>query len=863
MSDSILEKLQQAHGRFNARDLGGAERLCNDILSGAPGHPDALHLLGVVRLVSGNAAAAVKLLGRALESRPHDAAILESLGMARMTHGDANGAEAALRQAIAKGANSGITHMRLGMVLGALGRLDEAESVMRVAATRLPHDANVHVNLGNVLAGLGRGDEALDSFRRALALQPGNLDAQYNIGTLLKDLGRLEEALAAFGAVLAADPGNADTLVNLGIVQEKLGRLDEAIAGYRKALAREPGHVHALINLGSALRSQGKLDEAAASCEKALAIQPDFADAAVNLGAVRAEQGRYRESQALFERALRADPGSADAYRNLGALFKAEGRVGDAVVNYRKAAERTPGQPAVQVDLGNVLRDSGDFPGALTAYRKAIEIDARHAPAHYNLAETLKVMGRLDASVEAYERTLAVRPDDMQALGGLIHVRQHLCDWNGLEALWDRLRRRIADQRGAGVSPFSTLSMPTTAAEQLACATGWAQAHVEPAAVARPLLDSEAVQRPAHEGGKRRIGYLSWGFHNHATAYWAAELLELHDRGRYEIHGYDYGPDDNSAIRARVVSACDRFTSLAGESHLAAARRIRADGIDVLVDLTGYTLGARPQILALRPAPVQVSWFYPGTMGTRCIDYFIADPYALPSELEHAFSEKIVRLPDCYMPADRRREASEASPSREACGLPTEGVVFCCFNQAYKILPETFSLWMRVLRAVPGSVLWLAEANRWSVENLKREAAARGVDAQRLVFADRKPAAEYMAQYRLADLALDTFPYTSHTTAADALWMGCPLVTRMGETFASRVAGSVLINAGLRELVASTDEECERKLIELATVPDKLQDVRRRLAESRDTCPLFDTRRFVRNLEQTYDTMLAGRGHAA
>jgi len=855
MSDPIQDKLQQAHGRFNARDLAGTERLCSEILNSAPRNPDALHLLGVVRLVSGNAAAAASLLGRALESRPRDAAVLESLGLARMTQGDAAGAEKALREAIASGAGGGLTHMRLGMALGAQGRLAEAESAMRVAVERAPGDPNVHVNLGNVCVGLGRADEALASFRRAVALQPDHLDALYNVGTLLKDLGRNDEAATAYAAVLAFDPGNPDTLVNLGIVQERLGRPDHAIESYRQALQREPGHVHALTNLGNALRAQGKLDEAAASCEKALTIRPDFVDAAINLGTVRAEQGRYRDSQALYQRALQVDPRNADAHRNLGTLFKAEGRMAEAVARYRLAIEYAPGQAAIHVDLGNILRDGGDIERSLAAYRKAIETDSRHAPAHYNLAETLKVMGRLDESAAAYERTLAIRPDDVQALSGLIHVRQHLCDWSGIDGMWERLRGGIAGTAAAGVSPFSVLSMPTTAEEQFACATAWAQKHVDSAATARAALGIDFSQRQARNGAKLRIGYLSWGFHNHATAYWAAELLALHDRSRYEVHAYGYGPDDKSAIRSRIIAACDRFTDVAGESYQSTARRIHADGIDVLVDLTGYTLGARPQILALRPAPVQVSWFYPGTMGTRCIDYFIADPHVLPPRLEPAFSEKIARLPDCYMITDRQREVSQSIPGREACGLPADGFVFCCFNQAYKILPETFSLWMRVLQAVPGSVLWLAEANRWSIENLRREAAARGVDGGRLVFAGRKPIAEYMVQYRLADLALDTFPYTSHTTAADALWMGCPLVTCMGETFASRVAGSVLINAGLRELVMDAPGDCERKLVELATTPGLLQAVRRRLGEERDTCPLFDTPRFVGNLERAYDTM--------
>ncbi|MGH8694533.1 MAG: tetratricopeptide repeat protein, partial [Burkholderiales bacterium] len=351
-------------------------------------------------------------------------------------------------------------------------------------------------------------------------------------------------------------------------------------------------------------------------------------------------------------------------------------------------------------------------------------------------------------------------------------------------------------------------------------------------------------------------GYLSRDFHRHAISYLVGELFELHDRGRFEVFAYSYGPDDGSPIRARIMHACEHFTDVSGESFIESAQRIGRDGIDVLVDLKGYTLGPRTQILALRPAPVQVNWLgFPGTMGADCIDYLIADPFIIPEGLEQHYAETVVRLPHCYQINDRLREVSDRVPSREECGLPNDAFVFCCFNQAYKILPETFDRWMRILRAVPGAVLWLLETNRWAVENLRRSAVERGVAAERIGFAPHQPLADHLARYRLADLALDTFPYTSHTTASDALWMGCPLVTRAGETFASRVAGSILISAGLRELVTDNASDCERKVLELATRPAKLKALRGRLQESRDTCALFDTPRFVKNLEAAYEKM--------
>src|SRR5262249_2324031 len=418
-------------------------------------------------------------------------------------------------------------------------------------------------------------------------------------------------------------------------------------------------------------------------------------------------------------------------------------------------------------------------------------------------------------AIARYESALKLKPDYFKALNGLVHLRQHICDWAGIEELWQRLRRDLAARADVSAAPFTFLSMPTSAEEQLASARAWAQRELAASAAARSRLGFD-FSAP-RERSRVRIGYLSWGFHRHATAHLAAELFELHDRGRFEIYAYACGPDDGSAIRARIRGACEHFVDVAGDAYAATARRIYDDGIDVLIDLTGYTLGARTQVFALRPAPVQVNWLgYPGTMGTECIDWIIADPYVIPEGQERHYAEKVFRLPHCYQINDRKREVSSRVPTRAECGLPEQGFVFCCFNQAYKLLPETFSLWMRVLRAVPQSVLWLAEANRWAAGKLRQAATDAAVPPERLGFAPRKPLPEYLAAYRLADLALDTFPYTSHTTASDALWMGCPLVTRVGETFASRVAGSILTSAGLAQCISSTPEDYERSIIELA-----------------------------------------------
>jgi protein O-GlcNAc transferase len=821
MSIQPSEKLREAYGRLNAGDLAGAERLCGEVLRKAPRHPDALHLLGVARLAGGSPAEAATLIGRALEGSPGNATMLEHLGLAHLALRRPERAESAFRDAFAHGGSHGALYMRLGLALASQGKLSEAIAALREAATRSPDMPDAHLNLGNALAEHGDTEQALAAYGRVLALQPGHPGAYFNMGTLRSKTGESDLAIEAFQKALAAAPDDPDIHNSLALAYEQRQRREEAIASF----------------------------------ERALALRPDFVDALINFGNLQAAQSRLAEARALYERALKVDAANANALRNLGALLKMQGKLSDAIACYRKAQLADPGQPGVHADLGHALRDSGDFAAASACYRKAVGLEPGSPALWYQLGETCKALGRFDEAASAYARALELKPAYARAMGGLAYVRQHMCDWDGLEALWARLRHEAIGQPGSGISPFSVLYMPFSAAEHLACAKEWARQELDAAAAGtarpEPTRIGEARRR------RIRVGYLSWDFHQHATAYLMAELFELHDRGRYEIHAYSYGPDDGSAIRARIRGACEHFADIAQASALEAANRIRADGIDILVDLKGYTMGARPQILAHRPAPVQINWLgFPGSMGTEHADYILADAFVIPPGAEKNYSEKVLRLPDCYQVNDRKRHIADRTPTREECGLPPEGFVYCSFNQTAKILPEVFGAWMRIMSAVPGSVLWLLETNPWATGNLRREARRRGVDENRLIFARPLPLSEHLARYRLAGLSLDTFPYGSHTTASDALWAGCPLLTRTGETFASRVAGSILVNAGLRELVTGDLESYERLAVALASDPGRIAALRRHLQENRDTCPLFDTPRFTRNLENAYDALL-------
>jgi predicted O-linked N-acetylglucosamine transferase (SPINDLY family) len=427
-----------------------------------------------------------------------------------------------------------------------------------------------------------------------------------------------------------------------------------------------------------------------------------------------------------------------------------------------------------------------------------------------------------------------------------------LCDWSRLEELCEFQRRSALEHPEQPVQPFGLLAIPSTPMEQLACAQNFARALAASVARDRKRL-AFGFDRASRK--RLRVGYLSADFHGHATAYLVAEMFELHDRKRFEVIAYSYGPDEGSPIRARLQRGFDRFVDVRSLSHAEAAAAIHADGVDILVDLKGYTVHARPEIMALRPAPVQVNYLgYPGTMGADFIDYIVGDRFITPAARAGEFSENLVIMPDSYQVNDRRRQVA-ATPSRQALGLPGNGFVFCCFNQPYKILPDVFAVWMRLLLAVPGSVLWLLELNPWSAQNLRREAAARGVEPSRRVFGPALALPEHLGRLPAADLFLDTFPVNAHTTASDALWVGLPLLTCAGETFASRVAGSLLCAAGAPELVTQSMAEYEALALRLARAPGELAELRRRLTRGRDASRLFDTPRFVRNLETAYETM--------
>jgi protein O-GlcNAc transferase len=591
------------------------------------------------------------------------------------------------------------------------------------------------------------------------------------------------------------------------------------------------------------------------SYRRSLDLQPDYLPSLYNLGLVLHEADRFEEAEACFRRVAALDPSDAEALFHLGALLHRRMRLKEAADTFRLALRHAPDNPHLWMRLGDtcIVRLTGNsLREAAECFRKAIELRPDLAAAHFALGYVHRLEGRHDDALHSYEEALRLQPDSIAFAAGVLAEMQQLCDWSRLDELCALQRRSAVGQQDQPLHPFGLLSIPSTPMEQLACAKNFSRSLAGAMAGERERLGFRFDRTPK---GRLRIGYLSAEFHAHATAYLAAELFELHDRGRFEVLAYSYGPDDGSLIRARLQRGFDRFVDLHPLSHADAAAAIHADGVHILVDLKGYTIHARPEIMALRPAPVQVNYLgYPGTMGAEFIDYIVGDRFVTPAAQAGQFSENPVIMPDCYQVNDRRRPLA-ATPQRRDLGLPDGAFVFCCFNQTYKILPDVFAAWMRMLAGVSGSVLWLLEWNPWAVQNLRREAAGRGVDPSRLIFAPSLPLAEHLGRLAAADLFLDTLPYNAHTSASDALWAGLPLLTCTGGTFASRVAQSLLTAVGLPELVTHSLADYEALGLRLARSPGELAVLRNRLAGNRKAAPLFDTPRFVRNIEAAYETM--------
>ncbi len=705
-----------------------------------------------------------------------------------------------------------------GVALHGVGRLQDALASFDNAIARKSDYAEAFNNRGAVWRQLGRSETALEDFDSALTIDRNYVNALNNRGNILVALKRFEEALASLDSALSLAPDNPEASNNRGNASMGLGDFEEALSRFERALKLRPDYAEAMSNRGNALMRLRRIDDALASYDRALVLKPDFSEAHVNRGLALVQLNRVGEALSCFDRALSFEPRSADACLNRGIALLALGRASDAVKSYDRAIACRSGFVEAHVNRGNALRALAQFEEAQASYMRA----------------------------------LCLRPDQPFLFGDWLHAKMKACEWSGLSAAFQALETKV-EARTAAATPYAVLATPLSAACQKLAAETYIRQSSFRVSEKRPTANRF---RNGRRGDRIRLGYFSSDLRDHPVARAIVELIEEHDRTRFEVIAFSSGPPSNDQMRVRLSQAFDKFIdvhAVADTDVVAMARRM---GIDIAIDLNGYTEGARPQLFATRVAPVQVSFIgYPGTTGADYIDYKIADAVVLPEGLKAHFMEKIAFLPNCYLTSDVAGCLLDPAPARASAGLPESGFVFCCFNNSFKITPKEFDVWMRLLRRVPSSVLWLVDDNSTATLNLRLEAENRGVSGERLVFAQRLDLRAHLARQQLADLFVDTFHYNAHTTAIGALWAGVPVLTTLGNTFAARVGATLLHAVGLPELVCQSVAEYEATALEFATNSGAITLLRRKLAGLRAASPLFDIKQYARHLETAFEEM--------
>ena len=712
----------------------------------------------------------------------------------------------AVSRAIPK--HSGALHL-LGVIAYQKGRFAEADRLIGQAIEINRHNATMHSNRDSVFIKLG----PLGSFDTALELKPDFADALNNRGTVLNELGRNAEAIATYDKALAIRPDYAEALNNRGKAFCDLRRYDEALANSDKALEIRPNYAEALHNRGNALNGLKHFEEAIASFDQALTVNPDYAEAHNARGNALGALRRHAEALASYDRALAVRPDYSEALNNRGVVLNDLGRLGEALACYNQALTGS--------DFADVLN---------------------------NRAGTYNSMKRYQEAASDWAKCPTLDPNYNYALGSRLLAKMYICDWSNFDA--DRALVLVRINSGTpAATPFGFAAISSSAAEQMKCAQLYTTSRFPESD--KPLCRGE---RRSHE--RIRVGYISGDFRNHPSSHLIAGMFEHHDRSCFETIALSFGPDDHSKVRHRIQNAFETFIDVQSYGNRQIAELIHRLEIDIAVDLMGHQGKARTAVFADRPAPIQVNYLaFPGTMGARYFDYLVGDRIIIPPIHHQWYSEKIIYLPESYFVPYAAEDIADLVPTRSDLKLPERGFVFCCFNNTFKITPEIFDVWMRLLRAIEGSVLWLIEGDETSRGNLRREAESRGVSGNRLVFAPRVPLPDHFARHRQADLFLDTRYYGAHTTALDALWAGLPIVTCLGSAFPGRVAASLLTAIGFPELITNSLEEYGTLALKLARDPAYLASIKAKLANNRDVYPLFDVARFTRHMEAAYKAM--------
>jgi protein O-GlcNAc transferase len=843
----LQAQLHQAKIHHQRGDLATAQQFYQQILQVEPANIAAHHLLGVLRSQQGRNDEAIALIGKALAISPDNFGALSSYGPLLMAAGRFTKALETFEKALAIQPDSAPILYNYGLALAMLKRFEEALAYYERALLLQPDFVAAWTNHGLALAMLERFGEALFSYDRALLLQPEYATAWINRGFSLAMLKRHEEALASYDRALASHGNDAEANYNKCVTLIDLGRFEKAIESCDNALAIQPSLAAALEMRGLAQSRLNRFEEALASYDRALSLQPNNALIWNRRGEVLFVLKRYDKAFTSCERALALQADLAEAFHIRGRALRKLARFREALESYDRALTLDPGNAAIWNHRGTLLSDMQRYDDAVASYSKAIAIKPDHVEALINRGSIQWSHGQFySAAIEDLEHALAIEPWHAYARGELLSIKMYGADWTDFDRQKILINEGVREGRLA-IRPFAYQSISESPAALLACARIFATLF--------PPADDLKIHSNRSRA-KIRLGYVSADFCEQATAYLTVGLYEMHDKEKFELIAFDNGADDNSPIRKRLKAAFDKIIDISKLSDRAAADRIRAEEVDILINLNGYFGSHRMGVFAERPAPIQLNYLgFPGTLGAPYIDYILADRIVIPVQERRHYVEQVVYLPGCYQANDSKREISEDTPTRAENSLPDKVFVFCNFNQSYKFSPTIFAVWMQILKRVPNSVLWLLEGTPTLRENLSREAEFLGVSRTRLVFAPRIAPAKHLARLTLADLFLDSLPYNAHTTASDALWAGLPIITCRGTTFPGRVGASLLEAAGLPELIAESLKDYEQLAIALATNAARFGALKKILSQNRLKCVLFDTNRFRRHIEAAYTTM--------
>ncbi len=691
----------------------------------------------------------------------------------------------------------------------------------------------------------GKFTNLIQNIEKLLENNPKDFILWNLLGASNKRLGNLDEAINSFKKVIELNPNYSDGFNNLGVALKDKGKINESLNSFNKAISLRPHYPEAYNNLGLIFRDQGKINESLNSFKEAINLKEDYAEAHYNLGISLQKLEILNKAIKSYELAINFKPDYAEAYNNIGVIFQSQGKFDQALTIIKKAIAFNSNFPEAFYNAGVALRELGDINEAILYYNRAIKLKQNYKEAHYNLGIAFQELGKLDESIKSLRNAVLSDPYFEKAKSQILYQSANICDWNEIE-----INKKLIENIGMSkqyVSPFTILSLHDSPQSHKLRSEVYAKAkyiNIQSHKFIKPLKKTEQI----------RIGYFSADFHNHATMYLIARIFELHNKDKFKIFAYSYGPNINDEMRRRLIKSVSYFRDVRLKTDHDIALLARNDKIDIAVDLKGYTKDGRTGIFAYRAAPIQINYLgYPGTLGTNFIDYIIADHTVIPEPNRNSFTEKIIFMPNSYQPNDNTREISKKKITKTAMNLPEKGFIFCCFNNNYKILSKEFSIWMRILNKVQDSVLWLLKTNEFAEYNLKKEAEKRGVNQNRLIFAKNVEQSDHLARHKLADLFLDTFNYNAHTTTSDALWSGLPVVTKLGKSFQSRVAGSLLQAIELSELITENEIDYESLILELATSSEKLIKINEKLKKNRLLMPLFNSEQYTKNLEKGFE----------